>query len=133
MNKAKLSKKLQSLNWEYYRFYWYTLTFPPKCDQAIGPEWFITCLSQLHQTPVTSWYVAEYTKKKIKHYHGILGFSAYSPPIFTQQINKCWPYRSSVDILYKTYKKTKCKRYVLASVISYIYKDNEFVNLIYSI
>ncbi len=126
MNKLQLLTLLKASDWNLYKVYWYTLTFPVGTDTIKTPTDFIDSISEKYNITIQTWYVQELTKKNMIHYHGILRFSNFEEDKPTPaKMRACWPYLiKSVDRLYKHYKITKLKRYVLESVVTYIYKEN---------
>ncbi len=125
MDKSKLLTLLKASDWSLYKYYWYTLTFPVGSDITKTPKDFINLISETYNLTIQTWYVKELTKKNMIHYHGILRFYNFSEnKPSPAKMRACWSSISSVDRLYKHYKTTKNKRYVLESVITYIYKSN---------
>ena len=125
MNKTQLLTLLKVSDWSLYKVYWYTLTFPVGSDTTKTPKDFIDLISETYNLTIQTWYVKELTKKSTIHYHGILRFYNFAEDKPTPaKMRACWSSISSVDRLYKHYKTTNLKRYVLESVITYIYKDN---------
>lgn len=128
MLKTQLLNLIKASDWSHWRYYWYTLTFPKGSAQTKTPKLFLATLAKTYKISSGSWYVSEKTKNGTIHFHGILKVSVYQMddnPIPTpHQMSTCWPWRSQVDRLYKHYKVTTTKRYVLESVIAYIFKEN---------